>query len=59
LPSISKKVMWRAVRPTSSMSGVRKHFWHEVRRGAGGSSTPAKYGLNGCMPAVVSSTEGS
>ena len=41
------------------MSVVRKHFWHEVRRGCGGGSWPRKYGLNGCMPAVVSSTDGS
>ncbi len=45
--------------PTSSMSGVRKTFWHEVRRREGGSSSPRKYGLKGCMPAVVSSTDGS
>ena len=45
--------------PTSSMSVVRKHFWTSVRRGAGGFSRPRKYGLKGCMPAVVSSTEGS
>ena len=45
--------------PTSSMSVVRKHFWTSARRGAGGSSRPRKYGLKGCMPAVVSSTEGS
>src|SRR3954451_12318887 len=41
------------------MSTVRKHFWHEVRRCAGGSSSPRKNGLNGCIPAVVSSTDGS
>ena len=45
--------------PTFSMSVVRKHFWHEVSRATGGSSSPRKYGLNGCMPAVVSSTDGS
>jgi len=45
--------------PTTSMSGVRKHFWQLVRREAGGSSCPAKYAFSGCMPAVVSSTDGS
>ena len=28
--------------PTSSMSGVRKHFWHVVRRMCGGVSRPVK-----------------
>ena len=41
------------------MSGVRKHFWQEVRRWCGGFSRPWKYGLSGCMPAVVSRTDGS
>src|SRR5437868_1904377 len=41
------------------MSTVRKHFWHDVSRWLGGFSSPRKYGLNGCIPAVVSSTEGS
>ena len=45
--------------PTFSMSVERKHFWHVARRGCGGFSMPAKYGLSGCMPAVVSSTDGS
>ena len=45
--------------PTTSMSTVRKLFWQLVRRRAGGSSSPRKYGLNGCMPAVVSNTDGS
>ena len=47
------------MRPTSSMSVVRNTFWQEVRRRDGGSSSPRKYGLNGCIPAVVSSTDGS
>src|SRR6476659_1681473 len=51
--------MWRAVLPTSSMSVVRKHVWTSARRGAGGCSRPRKYGLKGCIPAVVSRTEGS
>jgi hypothetical protein len=59
LPSISKKVRWRFVVPTTSMSTVRNDFWHDVNRFDGGSSSPRKYGLKGCMPAVVSSTEGS
>ncbi len=59
LPSISKNVRCRAVRPTSSMSSVRKHFCELVMRRAGGSAAPMKYDLSGCMPAMVSSTEGS
>ena len=43
--------------PTSSMSGVRKHFWTEVRRLEGGCSSPRKYGLKGCIPATVRSVE--
>ncbi len=45
--------------PTFSMSVVRKHFCDEVMRCDGGSSCPAKYALSGCMPAVVSRTDGS
>ena len=45
--------------PTSSMSGVRKHFWQLVSRWWGGVSRPVKYGLSGCMPALISSVEGS
>src|SRR3954453_16823080 len=41
------------------MSVERKHFWQVVRRLCGGFSCPRKYGLSGCMPAVVSSTDGS
>src|SRR3954462_5126398 len=59
LPSISKHVRWRVVVPTLSMSGVRKHFWQLVSRWCGGFSRPWKYGFSGCMPAVVSSTDGS
>ena len=42
-----------------SMSTVRKHFWDVVSRCAGGCSTPRKYGLSGCMPALMSSVDGS
>jgi len=42
LPSISKKVRWRAVEPTSSMSPERKHFWIVVARRDGGSASPVK-----------------
>jgi hypothetical protein len=59
LPSISKKVRCRSVNPTFSMSVVRKDFWQDVSRLFGGSSSPRKYGLKGCIPAVVSSTLGS
>jgi hypothetical protein len=45
--------------PTFSMSVVRNVFWQEVNRLDGGSSSPRKYGLKGCMPAVVSRTVGS
>jgi hypothetical protein len=41
-PSISKNVRWCPSLPTSSMSGVRKHFWDVVVSGAGGSSRPRK-----------------
>ncbi len=40
--------------PTSSMSGVRKQRWEEVRRDFGGVSSPRKNGWNGCIPATVS-----
>ncbi len=43
--------------PTCSMSGVRKHFWQEASRWLGGFPSPRKYGLNGCMPAIVSRVE--
>jgi hypothetical protein len=59
LPSISKKVMCRTVRPTFSMSVVRNAFCDEVARGEGGSCWPRKYGLNCTIPAVVRSREGS
>src|SRR5262249_44581597 len=59
LPSISKNVRWNVSRPTSSMSGVRKHFWQVVVVGAGGGSRPRKYGICGCIPALVRSVERS
>ena len=45
--------------PTSSMSGVRKHFCAVVVSGAGGASRPRKYGICGCIPAIVRSVERS
>ena len=45
--------------PMISMSGVRNVFWQVVTRGCGGRSTPWKYGLSGCIPAIVNSAEGS
>jgi hypothetical protein len=39
------------------MSGVRKTFWTVVSRGAGGVSRPRKYGIKGCMPALLSRVE--
>ena len=59
LPSISKNVRWNVSSPTSSMSGVRKHFWQIVVSGAGGGSRPRKYGICGCIPALISSVERS
>jgi hypothetical protein len=41
------------------MSGVRKHFCEVAVSSAGGSSRPRKYGICGCIPAVVSSVEWS
>src|SRR3990170_6657745 len=51
--------MCRMVRPTFSMSVVRKDFWTVAARGNGGSCWPRKYGLNWTIPAVVSRREGS
>src|SRR3954470_21264576 len=51
--------MCRSVEPTTSMSTALKQRCTEVRRGAGGAAWPRKYGLKGCMPAVVSSTDWS
>ena len=45
--------------PTSSMLTVRKHFWQLVMRRAGGSAAPRKYDFRGCIPATVSSSDGS
>ena len=47
------------VLPTSSMSGVRTHFWQLVARLKGGWTWPRKYGLNGCIPALTRSRVGS
>src|SRR5215475_5385567 len=41
------------------MSGVRTHFWQEVARRNGGVCWPRKYGLNGAIPALTSSSVGS
>jgi hypothetical protein len=57
LPSISKNVRWYPSRPTSSMSGVRKHFCDVHVSSAGGASRPRKNGICGCIPAVVSRVE--
>ena len=42
-----------------SMSTVRKHFWQVVSRLCGGCSWPRKYGFSGCIPALMSSVDGS
>ncbi len=52
-------MQWRSVVPTTSMSTVRKHFCTEVARAHGGDSSPTKNGLNGTIPAMVNSTDGS
>src|SRR5689334_25184225 len=41
------------------MSRVRTHFCTLVARGHGGGCWPRKYGLNGTMPALTSSSVGS
>src|SRR5690606_24918357 len=41
------------------MSSVRTHFWRLVARLNGGFCWPRKYGLNGTMPALTSSSVGS
>src|SRR3954454_6349220 len=59
LPSISKNVRWYVSSPTSSMSGVRKHFCTVTVNGPGGCSRPRKKGICGCIPALVRSVERS
>ncbi len=41
------------------MSCVRKDFCTVVSSGAGGCSRPRKNGINGCIPALISSVERS
>src|SRR3954451_21022445 len=41
------------------MSRVRTHFWMLVARDHGAGCSPRKYGLNGTMPALTSSSVGS
>ena len=48
-----------AVEPDLVDVGRRKHFCTVVVSGAGGCSRPRKYGICGCIPAVVSSVERS
>ena len=59
MPAIWKNVACRVVLPTSSMSGVRTHFWIDVARGYGAGTSPRKYGLNCTMPALTNSSCGS
>ena len=49
----------RVVLPTSSMSRVRTHFCTLVARGHGGVCSPSMYGMNGTMPAMTNSVDGS
>ena len=41
------------------MSRVRTHFWPLVARSHGGVCAPVMYGMNGTMPAMVNSVDGS
>ena len=56
---LEEREMPVACEPTLSMSTVRKHFWHVVSRLCGGASWPRKYGFSGCIPALMSSVDGS
>ena len=59
MPSISKKVSWKAVLPTLSMSPVRMHFWQVVARVNAGSPIPRNSRLNWFIPAGVNKTVSS
>src|SRR6266404_4884965 len=63
LPSISKKVWWRLVKPTFSRSlclpPARTHFCAEVALSYSRFSRPRKTSLNWFMPALVKSRVGS
>ena len=52
-------MLCRVVMPTSSMSGVRMHFWMLVARSQGGVRWPRKNGTNCTMPALTNSRLGS
>ena len=52
-------MLCRVVMPTSSMSGVRMHFWMLVAVAYGGVRCPRKYGTNWTMPALTNSRFGS
>jgi hypothetical protein len=57
LPSISKKVWWREVRPTFSKSlcfpSARTTFWQLAAREYGRSALPKKVSLNWFIPTVA------
>ena len=59
LPSISKNVWCRAVKPTLSRSGTRRHFCDVVMRFHGSVPLPRNMSLNWFMPAPVNSSVGS
>ena len=42
-----------------SLPPARSTFCTVVKRGAGGSFCPEKYGFSGCMPAEMNSVDGS
>src|SRR5260221_7754019 len=63
VPSISKKVLWRLVKPTFSRSlclpPARTHFCAEVALSYSRFSSPRKTSLNWFIPALVKSRVGS
>ena len=52
-------MLCRVVMPTSSISGVRMHFWMLVAVAYGGVRSPRKNGTNWTMPALTNSRLGS
>ena len=52
-------MLCRVVMPTSSISGVRMHFWMLVAVAYGGVRCPRKNGTNWTMPALTNNRLGS
>src|SRR5699024_11751839 len=59
LPSISKKVWWRAVKPTFSISFVRIAFCAFTIFGFSGITRPSKYFFSVATPELIHSRESS